>query len=164
MAELSSLVLRTVGNLVVRQIKRRIREGRVEPKTGKPQRTLIGRGHLLASIKYQIDGNQVVISAGGANVPYARIQHEGGIIKPARAKFLAIPLTPKAKLFKPRDYPGTTFIRKGIIFLSVEGKEPEALYALKKSVTLPPRRYMLIDGEDRRIIEQAVSEIIERNL
>ncbi|MDD4310649.1 MAG: phage virion morphogenesis protein, partial [Candidatus Cloacimonetes bacterium] len=121
MAEPFSDLLRLIGALVVRQINQRIRSGKVTPATSKRGTTLVERGKLLRSIKYRVDGAAVVISAGGANVPYARIHHDGGIIKPKNAKYLAIPLTAQAKLYKPRQYPAKTFIAKGIIF-----EQPEA--------------------------------------
>lgn len=157
-------VLRLVGQLAVRQITRRIREGRVSPSSKNRGRTLMKRGLLLRSIKNEARGTAVVISAGGADVPYARIHHEGGVILPNRAKYLAIPLTAKAALFKPRDYPGETFIAKGVIFEKVEGGKPMALYALKKRVEMPARPYMFLDENDKRVIEEAVSGYLQSKL
>jgi phage gpG-like protein len=148
-------LLRLIGVLVVRQVGARVRSGRVSPSTQKHGRTLVERGHLLRSIKYRIDGEAVVISAGGQNVPYARIHHEGGIIKPKNAKYLAIPLNAQAKLYRPRNYPGKTFMKKGIIFLDDNGKLTP-LYALKKQVEIPERRYMFVDNDDRNQIKRAV--------
>jgi phage gpG-like protein len=162
-ADLSSDILRIVGRLAVRQIQRRIRQRRVTPHTRKPGVTLVERGLLTQSIKAEPKGNKVVISAGGANVPYARIHHEGGVIRPKTAKYLAIPLTPKAKQFRPRQYPGETFIKKGVIF-GKDGEKLTPLYALKKQVTIPARPYMLLDGPDRKVIEAAVAERIQRDV
>jgi phage gpG-like protein len=153
---LTNDLLRMIGVLVTRQVGARIRTGNVTPKTSKHGRTLVERGHLLRSIKYRIEGDAVVISAGAQNVPYARIHHEGGVIKPKNAKYLAIPLTPQAKLYKPRQYPGETFIAKGIIFLKQDGQKPLPLYALKKQVELPERRYMFVSSVDREQIKKAV--------
>lgn len=164
MAALTGDLLRLIGVLVVRQVGARIRTGNVTPKTNKHGRTLVDRGHLLRSIKYRIDGDAVVISAGAANVPYARIHHEGGIIRPKNAKYLAIPLTPQAKLYRPRDYPGDTFIKKGIIFLKLEGGQIQPLYVLKKQVEIPARRYMFADERDKNLIREAVKGWLKREL
>jgi len=159
---LTNDLLRMIGVLVTRQVGARIRTGQVTPATKKAGRTLVERGHLLRSIKYRIDGEAVVISAGSQNVPYARIHHEGGIIKPKNAKYLAIPLTPQAKLYNPRQYPGETFIAKGIIFLKQDGQKPLPLYALKKQVVIPERRYMFVNETDRNLIKNAVKSWLEK--
>lgn len=145
-----------------RQIKRRISSGRIVPPTKKKGgRTLVKRSHLLNSIKFRVEGNTAVISAGNANVPYARIHHEGGVIKPVRAQYLAIPLTAKAAMYNARDYPGETFISKGMIF-EKEGKKVTPIYVLKRSVTMPARPYMFLDSDDLRIIQQAIEEQMQR--
>lgn len=147
-----------------RQIKRRISSGRIVPPTKKKGgRTLVKRSYLLNSIKFRVEGNTAVISAGNANVPYARIHHEGGVIKPVRAQYLAIPLTPKASLYNARDYPGKTFISQGVIFEQEEGKKkPTAIYVLKRSVTMPARPYMFLDQDDLRIIREAIEKQMQK--
>ena len=154
-------ILRSVGALAVRQIQRRIREGRIEPQTRKSGRTLYSRGALFRSIRYRTEGDAVILTAGDASVPYARIHHEGGIIHPRNAKYLAIPLTPKAKLSRPRDYPAPTFIAKGMIFEKTDGK-PIPIYALKKQVEIPARPYMFLDNHDKTMIRSAVVSQIQR--
>jgi phage gpG-like protein len=163
MADTFTDVLRIVGQLAVRQIQRRIRERRVVPITNKPGTTLMGRGNLLASVRNSARGTSVVITAGNQNVPYARIHHEGGIIRPRYAKYLAIPLTPRAKLFKPRSYPGETLIKNGIIFAK-DGDELTPIYALKRQVIMPARPYMFLSPDDSRLIETAVAERIQKDL
>ncbi|NBK25627.1 MAG: hypothetical protein EOM68_26860 [Spirochaetia bacterium] len=160
MSAIESDILRFIGNLAVRQIQARIRTGKVTPQTNKRGTTLYGKNRLYNSIKYRIDGDSVVVSAGNASVPYARIHHEGGIIRPKNAKYLAIPLTAQARLYNPRQYPGETFIAKGVIFLKEPGGKPVALYALKKQVVMPERRYMYIDDEGRAEMESKIKEWI----
>ena len=161
---MTSELLRLIGGLIVRQVRARIREGKIVPETNKKKgTTLYQRGRLSKSIKYRIDGAAVVISAGSADVPYARIHHEGGVIRPKNAKYLAIPLTAQAKVYKPRDYPGETFIAKGIIFLK-EGAQITPLYALKKQVTMPARPYMFLDQYNLLELEAQVKEFVVRGL
>ena len=150
-------ILKTVGTLAVRQIQRRIKNKRISPTTNKKGTTLVGRGNLLRSIRFRAEGDTVIISAGDASIPYARIHHEGGTIRPKNAKYLAIPLTPSARLSAPRDYPGETFIAKGIIFEKIAGSDKIVpLYALKKQVEIPARPYMYIDNADKDIIRKAI--------
>jgi len=78
---------------------------------------------------------------------YARIQEEGGTITAKNVKFLAIPLDAAKTAagvarIGPRDLPGRqTFVAKGIIFFksSKNDPKPTPMFALKESVTLPPR-------------------------
>lgn len=157
-------IMRLIGALAVRQIQERIRTGKVEPGTSKAGTTLYQRGKLYRSIKYRIDGDAVVVSAGNANVPYATIHYEGGVIRPKNAQYLAIPITAQAKLHKPREYPGETFIAKGMIFLKEEGGVITPLYVLKKQVTMPARRYMFIDETGRNDMKRQVREWVENRL
>lgn len=156
-------LLRLVGQLAVRQIQRRIRTGKVSPKTSKAGTTLYTRGALYRSIRASQRGESVIITAGGPGVPYARIHHEGGMIRPKNAKFLAIPIHPMAKLYKPRDYPEKTFIKNGIIWTSSDGKLI-ALYVLKKQVEIPSRPYMYLDEGDRNLIRESVVDYMKRNM
>jgi len=156
-------ILRLIGSLAVRQIQARIRTGKVEPRTNKAGTTLFNRGRLYRSIKSRAQGGAVVISAGGNEAPYARIHHEGGIIRPKNAKYLAIPITAMARLYKPRDYPGNTFIAKGVIFLN-EGGRITPLYALKKQVVIPARRYMFLDDNNKQELKQQVKSWIKAKL
>lgn len=165
MKDVTDDILLIVGRLAVRQIQRRIREARVRPRTPGKQVALVRRGLLLRSVKYaRLNNSEVVISAGGADVPYARIHHEGGIIKPRRAQYLAIPLTPEAKRHQPRRFPGATFIAKGVIFSKAPDGNITPQYALKKEVKMPKRPYMLLDDNDMGIIEAAVRERVQASV
>ena len=105
-----------------------------------------------------MEGDKVVV---GSNLNYARIHHEGGIIRPVNAKYLAIPLTKEAAVKRPRDW-DNTFIAKGVIFRKV-GNDIEALYALKKEVTMPARPYMFIDDNTRASLKELVMLYIAKN-
>lgn len=164
MADLTTDVLRIVGRLAVRQIRRRIQERRVKPATRGKAVTLHTRGLLLQSIRSAVRGDKVVLSAGGADVPYARIHHEGGVIRPKNAQYLAIPLTPAARRSGPREFQGETFVKKGVIFSRQTSGKIVAQYALKKQVVMPARPYMFLDDHDRNIIEDAVRERIQREI
>lgn len=92
---------------------------------------------------------------GGADVVYARVQEYGGVIRPVRAKYLAIPIHPAtitpagvSRYRSPRDVPEElTFItsKAGNKLLINEAGEP--YYVLYSSVNLKARRF-LRDGRD----------------
>lgn len=104
-------------------------------------------------------------------LPYADIHETGGIVKPRNSKYLAIPLpaalTAAGVLKKrPRDY-SDTFVRKSkggnlMIFQKVGQRgKIRALFVLKKSVTIPARKYMTITAEAMR---DKVIDIIDRSV
>lgn len=139
-------LLTGIGLVVTRDIKARIRKNMVSPKTSKSDgTTLVKSAKLMNSISYALEGNAVRV---GTNLRYARIHHTGGVIKPKTAKYLAIPLTKEAAVRKPREFTDT-FIAKGCIMRTLADGKIEALYALKKSVTIPARPYMFIDDNTR---------------
>lgn len=95
-----------------------------------------------------------------SDVPYARVQEEGGTIRPRRGKFLAIPnsLTGAgvSRYASPRDVPGLRFVptrggASGMLVRDVgRGKSAriEVMFWLVRQVTLKPKRY-LADGLDQ---------------
>lgn len=104
------------------------------------------------------------------NVPYARIHEEGGTIRPTNAKFLTIPVGRAAMLrdrtnrtdVTARDFienPGLLgydrafFSKKGAICGvrgSGAGQTVEAVFLLRTSVAIPPRRYVSLALENVR--------------
>jgi phage gpG-like protein len=103
--------------------------------------------------------SQVMRGKGGLNIAvklatssaYARIHEFGGVIRPKRAKALAVPIHPHAKNHSPREFSNLQFIpRKGRAPLLVRaastktGKNArlEVMYILLKSVTIPKRTYI----------------------
>jgi phage gpG-like protein len=153
-------LLSSLGILITRDIKRRIREGRIIPKSKSSGTTLVKSGKLANSISHVVSGEQLIV---GTNLKYARIHHEGGIIRPLSAKYLAIPLTPEAATKKPREYQNT-FIQKSVIFRDLGNGEIEALYVLKKQVTIPARPYMNITDDTWERMRQMTMEYIEKHI
>lgn len=151
-----------IGILVTRDIKRRIREGKIVPASKSRQEgtTLVKSSKLVDSITWKATGDKVII---GTNLKYARIHHEGGVIKPVSAKYLAIPLTKEAAAKRPREWKNT-FVRKSVIFRKLEDGSIEALYALKTQVVMPARPYMEIPDQTWDGIEHLVQKHIAKNL
>jgi len=154
-----SPVFADFGERMVRRISRRISQVFEEQS-----------GRLGASLTYQEGPDSLTISAGGSPgggadaVRYARIQHEGGTIRPKKAKFLTIPFPGgpadrrvplRAADFEQDD----TFVAKGIIFRKLQsGIEP--LFILKRSVTLPARPYMYVEDSDVVYLKKSVADYI----
>jgi len=153
-------LLNAMGMLITREIKRRIRSNQVTPPSKSRGTTLVKSGALINSIRHIIAGDKVTV---GSNLVYARIHHEGGVIRPKRAKALAIPLTSEAAKRNPRHF-SDTFIRKGVILQKQEDGSLVALYALKPSVTIPARPYMNIDPNTRASLKQMIVDYARKNL
>lgn len=152
-------LLNGIGIIVSRDIKARIRSGKVMPPSRKGGgTTLVKSTKLVNSIKHRVVGEQVTI---GTNVNYAKIHHEGGIIRPRNAKYLAIPLTKEAAVKRPREFTDT-FIQKGVIFRKLGDGSFEALYALKRQVEIPARPYMFIENKTRESMRQLVIDYIAK--
>jgi len=93
---------------------------------------------------------------GSGRMPYADIHETGGTITPKRVNWLTIPLraalTPAGvPRGRARDFENTFFAYSkagNLILFQRKGKGAVALFLLKKSVTIPARRYMSITAEE----------------
>lgn len=143
-----------VSNQVVREAKLNL-SGRV---------LRVGSGRLRASAQGSVDvsGDRVTavarVGGGGVGeVPYASIHEHGGVIRPKRGRFLAIPMGPALKGGKnggagmwPRDIPGLTFIpikggAQGMLVKRMgRGKSASWVpwFHLVRSVRMPKRPYL----------------------
>ena len=129
----------------------------------------------------RLDGKDAVLIVGadGKKAAYAAIQEEGGTVRPVHAENLTVPLeaarTAKGvarfsarQLFDNPQSVGyvDAFTAKGVIFGVKQRKRKgeavdgygsiEALFALKKQITIPGRHYMRDTVQERRawILEQ----------
>jgi phage gpG-like protein len=142
-------------------------------------------GRLRSSIAGVIiktnDELTAIIGSGvrqGNRISYANIHEVGGVIRPKRGKYLAIPLKGaltssgsqlRGGAMSARDFPNT-FIRRGksgnpIIFQK-RGKGVIPLFVLKKSVTIPARRYMartvaIVKPKAEKIMELTIRKHLE---
>ena len=156
------LRLKRAGKELVATIRKRLYEAALTAEAeGKRNATttLHARtGRLRASIASRVeagpgDALDLKLRAGGGNngpdVPYAAIHEYGGIIRPVRRKWLAIPLpiartaAGVSRYQTPRDVPGLRFMlsKRGNALLV--DKKGVPWYVLKKSVTIPKRPYLL---------------------
>lgn len=150
---------------------RRIRSGLPPENAPLTQRykksgqTLRDTGELMDSItaKHGTD-----YAAWGSNQPYARIQQEGGVIKPSQAQKLAIPAgwetrrlmrrygeTPRRCIEGMRaDGYRIWFLPKAI--MADDGSGPFVLFVRKEQVKIPARKYLRLDDADEAEIGRIV--------
>ena len=116
------------------------------------------------------------------NLKYARIQQEGGTIRPKNAKALYIPADAKTRTLM-RSYGARTprslinamksdysFFKVGRVFFAhkkgktlksgKEGKQGEAfaLFVISKSVKIPPRPFLYIDEKDETYLKKLIQD------
>lgn len=155
------------GLLLEREMKNNIRSNH-----------LIDTGNLRESVTAEPEGSDAV-TVGPRNVVYAAIHEFGGTIRPRNAKYLAIPLSPKAKKAgSPKNYPGElqpmrlAGLQDRLFLVDVDRmqrarrSELSLAYILLRSVQMPARPYVrpALDqhGDDAiQAIADALTEFIE---
>lgn len=135
-------------------------------------------GHLSRSVGSMIvtENNNISATIGsgvrtGQRVVYANILETGGVIRPKNARYLTIPL--RAAMTgsgvvrrRARDWPNT-FIENGIIYQR-RGENAVPLFVLRRSVRIPPFRYMARTVTETqnvviRSVQAAIDEIEDNN-
>jgi hypothetical protein len=158
---------RTVGFHIVKKLKTQTARN-LKKRTGQLVRGWTApqlRGNTLGTISLTFVNETI----------YAIVHEEGRTITPKRAQYLAIPLgAAKTKggvaRIGPRDLPRKqTFVRNNIIFFKrrKDDRKPQAMFALKSSVTIPPRlnAEAVINWQKRKLekaIDKAIIETWER--
>lgn len=143
--------------------------------------TLRDTGRLRASITADHDATTAIV---GTNVKYARLQNEGGVIRPKKAKALCIPASPKTRTFQRRYgfsakavldglrgdgwsvyQPLNKSGRRGNVIMAQKGKnkKPIAVFILRKSVTIPARPFMFLPESEIKKMQNRVDTYITRN-
>ena len=124
-----------------------------------------GTGNLAGSFlpAKMVQGGDEIKAASLSNLPYARVQDEGGTIIPRTAKNLAIPQTPTAKSMWPREWGRDQlhFIAnpmEGGVLVDSSGTTQ---YILRPRVTIDGVHY--VDAARARIEDEAPS-IVAREL
>lgn len=116
-------------------------------------------GRLGASFASRFDGTGFEVSTV---YPGAGLHNFGGVVRPVKAKYLAIPVTKEAKRSGgPRRFKGKLSVRptrkRGVLLL-VGGKDDAVQFVLVKSVTIPKREFMGVSEKGWGIIGEAVAE------
>jgi|GEM_PF-2938568 len=116
-------------------------------RPGGGSRPLLNRGDMMAAIRVKADGTGVVATISH---PGAALQNFGGIVRPKKGKFLAIPLTREAVAAgSPRRMRGTG---AAPLFARMVGGRWVGHFLLVKQVTVSAREFWGIS----RQAEQAV--------
>lgn len=120
----------------------------------------------------QVGGFSLVLKAGNrTSIRYARMQEEGGTIRPKKGRFLAIPMS-NAKTAAgvprwptPRAVPGLFALNlRGRIFLvRKQGAGLEFLYRLKESVRIRGTKYLAraVARQQKRLPRELIELTIE---
>lgn len=126
-------------------------------------------GLLQNSIAYRVEGNTAII---GTNRIGARLQNEGGTIKPKKARKLWIPANKKVRamlrnagtitaLIKKLNGQGYGCFRRGKAFMYCKkGEKPEVLFILKDSVVIPARPFLYFTNDDIKAIGKIMKEVV----
>ncbi len=126
-------------------------------------------GSFVIEKEKEIEG---IIGSGvrqGERVKYANIHETGGTITPKNVKWLTIPLqsalTPAGvPRGKAKDFDNTFFAwskANNLLLFQRQGKNVIPLFVLKKSVTIPARRYMSKTAEE---VMPEIAEIILKRI
>lgn len=151
---------------------------RAQAESGK---TMLLSNRLRNSIAYSASASELVV---GTNTRYARLQNEGGIVKPKKAKALAIPLHKEAR----RAAENVTSIKdiEGLWMLVRAGKAPllcktkgertskktgavslkskvsiEPWFVLLKSVKVPARPFLRVTSDDMTRLERMAKKYFD---
>lgn len=138
-------------------------------KTRRGGAILQDRGRLARSITIvtrKVNDDRFEVVAQTNNIRYAKIHQYGGKILPKNSTTLSIPLTPEAsKLRSPRDWPNDELFffksKEGKAFLGVKDPvtgEVKPQFILLKSVYIPARPYLVVQREDREVLESIIRD------
>ncbi len=168
-----------IGNLMVSSTQKKIATMTTPKNTALTvqlkgsSKPLRDTGKLMASINHRPTDKQVVV---GTNKVGARILHEGGKIKPVRAKHLTFPATRRTLRFmKKYGYTPRKCIQgmkrdgykvyrskkgRALMVLEPGKKKPYPLFVLRDSVFIQPRPYLTITQKDREVINKYVARMV----
>lgn len=140
----------------------------------KGARPLRDSGLLQSSITYRTSGNTAVV---GTTRIGARINNEGGTIRPKKSRKLWIPADFKIKLDLRKAGSISNLIRSykrqgyrcfmspsGKAFLYCKKKEkPQKMFILRDKVTIPARPFMYFSNQDAEKIGRIMKEVTFEN-
>jgi len=151
--------LREIGEDWVTSVKANLSAGgrpRKWPKTSAGDTSrLIRTRRLYRSFTARASSDDVMV---GTKVRYARLMHFGGVVRPRRSRYLAIPIGQRrelqagARAFIRRQPKGSIFMTfksggRGTIFRR-GANGVEAVFALRRKVKLPPRPFLMAQRQD----------------
>lgn len=125
-------------------------------------------GALKNSLHYEVRSGGDTLEAGSTE-PHAAMQHTGGTIRPKRAKALTVPIADEAYGRRARDFPDIFRIpaapgeeAQDLGILAVErGDEIVPLFALRTSVRLPARPWLIVEPDDWDYLAESMTRHLE---
>ena len=130
---------------------------------------LADTGLLLTSITYRAEADKAIV---GTNRLGARINNEGGVITAKKSRLWIPAQRWVKKLVMGRGTSGAFdylkkrgsiwFTRNAVMYKTKKGK-PQVVWILKKSVTIPQRRFMYMDDDDLKKIRGYFKEILDES-
>jgi phage gpG-like protein len=129
------------------------------------RKTLNQHGYLRNSLRRMHDSGMAGIFT---NYFSARIHEEGGVIRPRKAKALAIPIDPISIDKTPAMFPGAFIPRTGkdgerknvILWRPAKGEKAISIFLLLKSVTMPARPYIAPTDQELQQVDPLLSQWI----
>jgi len=172
MFKITNDMLRIIGKTAQDDIRLAILRKKIQHPKGKQRNGSHGwlhrSGHLANGISFipEPKNERVSIVITGPAGEYAKILNDGGTIKPKKAKYLTIPLTPEAQVKGARDF-SDTFVKfytgdeghYGIIFQK-KGDDEIPIYKLVKKVEIPAFDFMKLSQEGKDRIISRTKEIL----
>jgi phage gpG-like protein len=159
-AVIPAALTKSIAGIIQNDIRRRFATGTAPngtpwPKLKYPRisggdQPLLDTGVLRASVQVTATADGVVART---NHPGAAIHQYGGVIRPKRGKYLAIPATKEAKRAgSPRRFPRPLKTqlgrnRNGGVMYELRGGVRVVQFYLSKKVTIPARPFMGISGQ-----------------
>lgn len=133
------------------------------PRPDGGDRPLEDKGRLKASVRAESQGADLLLTA---STPYANLHQFGGVVRPKRAKMLAIPITKEAKrVGSPR---ANRFPRPLFVLAKEDGPPTlaESLtdgtvrvhYVLRREVRIPPRPFLGFSRATQEKIERVIQD------
>lgn len=173
-------VLAIIGQMAVSEVKDRFARG-VDPDgnpwpelamqrvSGGQAKPLNDTGLLASSISARRTPEGIEV---GTNIDYGRIHQTGGILRPTRGRFLAIPATKEAKLAgSPRRFPRQlAFVAQGdngrAGMLVERGPKGETIvqYWLRDEVKIPARPYLGFSDQLLRDAEEVIVDAFAKQV
>lgn len=143
------------------------------PNSKGNDKPLRNRGLLMASVTARGQGHIENVGPTeaevGTNLEYAQLQQEGGIVRPTKAKALAIPLTKEAaRAGSPRNMPGLFPIRGGGGLFSAAEKgrgknkrtELTKHFLFAKQATIPARPFLGFSEKLKETCGQIIQDFV----
>ena len=132
---------------------------------GAGKRPLSGTGRLRGDLSYRLQSDTVAVI--GVRVIYGPVHQKGGVIRPVRAKYLAIPTRPEAaRAGSPRNVADLVCIKtgKGLILAKVTARAVHIWYLLRKEVKIEERPFLGSSPKEEEAFGKEVISLLKEQL